>query len=199
MAYLPGLGDCYGYVEGYRYWLWEGRLRSLVTDTFWHQHQALEARDITKSLTTPPPGWPTQNGLPSMMIYSIYHPGIHAYKSRPEDNIYWSAWSVLGRVALWGTIVEHEDGYRAQFAYPVEFLELNYRTPEGYHHHISPGRYPSLQDLTRLYLTPPGDKSCKSETQLELIQSPQLKSHNPSEARHRRLMYLKKLKWKKQE
>lgn len=26
--------------------------------------------------------------------------------------------AVLGRVALWGTVIEHEYGYRAQFAYP---------------------------------------------------------------------------------
>lgn len=28
---------------------------------------------------------------------------------------------VVGRVALWGTLVEHEAGFRAQFAYPSEF------------------------------------------------------------------------------
>jgi len=182
MAYLPGLGDCYGYVEGYRYWLWDDlgqTLESLVEDTHWFPHQALEAKG-------------------GDLIEEFYGPGIYAYKSRPEDNGSW-AWSVYGRVALWGKIIEHEDGYRAQFAYPVEFLELNYRIPECFYHHISPGKYPSLQDLTRLYLTPPGENSCKSETQLELIQSPQLKYHNPSEARHRRLMYLRKLKWKKQE
>ena len=157
MAYLPGLGDCYGYVEGYRYWLWEGvnhKLSSLTRDTYWFPHQALETRDITKELTKLPPDW--QYGPLSMMIYN---PGIHAYKARPEDNAYWSSWEVFGRVALWGKVIEHEYGYRAQFAYPIKFLELNYRIPEGYHHHISPGKYPSLQDLTRLYLTPPGENS----------------------------------------
>ena len=136
MAYLPGLGDCYGYVEGYRYWLWDDlgqTLESLVEDTHWFPHQALEAKG-------------------GDLIEEFYGPGIHAYKSRPEDNGKWS-WSMFGRVALWGKVIEHEYGYRAQFAYPIKFLELNYRIPEGYHHHISPGKYPSLQDLTRLYLT----------------------------------------------
>lgn len=32
---------------------------------------------------------------------------------------------VIGRVALWGTIVEHEHGYRAQYAYPLEFVYAN--------------------------------------------------------------------------
>jgi|SRR3990172_3391442 len=186
MAYLPGLGDCYGYVEGYRYWLWDNvgqTLESLVTSTHWFPHQVLEAKGVD-------------------LIKKFYSPGIHAYKSRPEDNGYW-IWSVLGRVALWGKIVEHEDGYRAQFAYPVEFIELNCnRVPASIYYLMGyniPGYFLSIQDLTRLYLTPPGENSCKSETQLELIQSPQLKYHNPSEARHRRLMYLRKLKWKKQE
>jgi len=26
----------------------------------------------------------------------------------------------FGRVSLWGNIVEHEDGYRAEFAYPLD-------------------------------------------------------------------------------
>ena len=183
MAYLPGLGDCYGYVEGYRYWVWDGVLSSLTKVTYWLPHQALEAKG-------------------GDLIEEFYGPGIHAYKSRPEDNGKWS-WSMFGRVALWGKIVEHEYGYRAQFAYPVEFIELNCnRVPASIYYLMGyniPGYFLSIQDLTRLYLTPPGENSCKSETQLELIQSPQLKYHNPSEARHRRLMYLRKLKWKKQE
>src|SRR5580693_1870824 len=28
---------------------------------------------------------------------------------------------VLGEVFLWGKVIEHEDGYRAQFAYPKSF------------------------------------------------------------------------------
>src|SRR3990172_1599475 len=186
MAYLPGLGDCYGYVEGYRYWLWDDlgqTLESLVEDTHWFPHQALEAKG-------------------GDLIEEFYGPGIYAYKSRPEDNGSW-AWSVYGRVALWGKIIEHEDGYRAQFAYPVEFIELHCnRIPlwKNCTSAVSTNLTDdvSLQGLTRLYLTPPGENSCTSGTQLELIQSPQLKSHNPSEARHRRLMYLRKLKWKKQ-
>ena len=177
MAYLPGLGDCYGYVEGYRYWLWdntEHKIASLVEDICWSPHQVLEAKggDLT---------------LPKLrLLEDIYGPGIYAYKSRPVNNGDWS-WTVFGRVALWGKIVEHEDGYRAQFAYPIEFLELNDRIPDS----IIPGHFLSIQDLTRLYLTPPGENSCKSETQLELIQSHQFKFLNRN--------YLRKLKWKKQE
>jgi hypothetical protein len=59
-----------------------------------------------------------------------YHMGIFALKTRPER---W-AWSyiesaghqdgfVIGRVALWGIVWEHELGYRAQYARPVLFEE----------------------------------------------------------------------------
>lgn len=32
------------------------------------------------------------------------------------------AWLAIGRVNLWGRIVEHKDGYRAQYAYPKQIL-----------------------------------------------------------------------------
>ena len=31
--------------------------------------------------------------------------------------------TILGKVALWGKIIEHERGYRAEFAYPLGFYE----------------------------------------------------------------------------
>lgn len=41
-------------------------------------------------------------------------------------DIYGRSWKplhrVLGRVSLWGTIVEHDHGWRAQFAYPAELF-----------------------------------------------------------------------------
>ena len=34
------------------------------------------------------------------------------------------AWSVIGRVSLWGRVFENTDGWRAQFAYPYELFVL---------------------------------------------------------------------------
>jgi hypothetical protein len=47
--------------------------------------------------------------------------GIYAYKEKPRllgeiRNIY--SGLVYGEINLWGKVIEHEDGYRAQFGYP---------------------------------------------------------------------------------
>jgi hypothetical protein len=57
--------------------------------------------------------------------------GIYALKE-PDDLPKWaptfSAWApgmprVIGQVALWGRVLEHELGYRAEYAYPVSFVQ----------------------------------------------------------------------------
>ena len=55
------------------------------------------------------------------------HCGIYARKisSKEEyrDSGYWFGdWDVTGQVALWGRVIEHRDGYRAQFAYPINLV-----------------------------------------------------------------------------
>lgn len=50
------------------------------------------------------------------------HCGIYAARSlktfeRPRPA--WPPPPVVGTVALWGTVIEHEDGWRARFAYPA--------------------------------------------------------------------------------
>ena len=52
--------------------------------------------------------------------------GIHAFRTErlawhqpppaPPWHALWGDWAVLGEVALWGKVVEHEDGYRAEHA-----------------------------------------------------------------------------------
>jgi hypothetical protein len=62
--------------------------------------------------------------------------GIHAFKAREDALAFPSTWEslrfahgvypehyVIGRVSLWGRVVEHERGYRAEVAYPSA-LEL---------------------------------------------------------------------------
>ena len=49
--------------------------------------------------------------------------GIYAYKEKPRllgeiRNIYSGPRLVYGEINLWGKVIEHEDGYRAQFGYP---------------------------------------------------------------------------------
>lgn len=47
---------------------------------------------------------------------TFYGPGIYAAKAWGDGFGH----AIVGRVALWGPMVEHADGYRARYAYPVE-------------------------------------------------------------------------------
>lgn len=62
----------------------------------------------------------------------VHHSGIFAFKKRPER---WG-WSriesagpqdgyVIGKVALWGVVWEHQLGYRAQYAKPLSFEQAS--------------------------------------------------------------------------
>lgn len=94
-------------IIGWRSWqvedsgseLW---LKSVVVPAYWQPGQALEAYFL------PPPAG------------SMHGPGIYAAKSEAGALEALADWpgSVYGTVALWGTVIEHDRGYRAQFAYP---------------------------------------------------------------------------------
>lgn len=50
--------------------------------------------------------------------------GVHAFKDIDDARKYSTDREmVIGVVKLWGTIIEHETGYRAEFAKPIEFIE----------------------------------------------------------------------------
>ena len=44
--------------------------------------------------------------------------GIYAYREAPSTVTH--AMGIVGRVAMWGTVIEHQTGYRSQFAYPID-------------------------------------------------------------------------------
>lgn len=52
--------------------------------------------------------------------------GIYAYKPSTFDE--YGNLPVGGKVALWGHIIEHESGYRAEFGYPIELVAQDERT-----------------------------------------------------------------------
>jgi hypothetical protein len=57
-------------------------------------------------------------------------PGIHAFKSTTALIAYIgtdiaNARTVVGTVALWGTVIEHEGGWTAEKAYPLEIVCAN--------------------------------------------------------------------------
>ena len=47
--------------------------------------------------------------------------GIHAYKRLPNKRV--PQYSISGKVALWGKVVVHEIGYRAEYAYLQSFID----------------------------------------------------------------------------
>ena len=66
--------------------------------------------------------------------------GIHAWKSMNQAVKYYSILErddslkyAIGQVYLWGKIAEHEDGYRAEYAYPrkIEYIDCHPSYREG--------------------------------------------------------------------
>lgn len=116
-------------LHGYRVWFVSPeplRLLSLCL-TVWPPFEALEARHSSNFLST---GWcpgPPCSGRSSGVTPRC---GIFAFNSlaralecfRPYDT--WRG-TIVGEVALWGRFVRHEHGYRAQYAYPTNFLHAH--------------------------------------------------------------------------
>jgi hypothetical protein len=89
-------------------------LKSVVVDVLWPSCEPLEAEDL------PPVGSVTRG------------PGIYAAKSKEDAHRAMTSWScsVYGTVALWGNVVEHQLGYRAQYAYPQHVWCKNERVAQ---------------------------------------------------------------------
>jgi len=97
-------------IVGYRAWLLGPRGLMSLNGEFWHPNQMLQAvcrRSV--NLHTPPHG--------------DCSCGIYAAKSFDQlRGIGYAELGVCGEVHLWGTVVEHKLGWRAQFAYPKTFV-----------------------------------------------------------------------------
>jgi hypothetical protein len=64
---------------------------------------------------------------PAGGIYGCESCGIYGFKNVPALRQCFESDVIFGRVALWGKIVEHEDGYRASRAYPQVLYTHNAR------------------------------------------------------------------------
>ena len=93
-------------VVAYRAWLFGPRGLMSLNGEFWHPNQKLQAvcrRSVNRH--TPPHG--------------DCSCGIYAAKSFDQlRGLGYAELGVYGEVCLWGTVVEHKLGWRAQFAYP---------------------------------------------------------------------------------
>jgi hypothetical protein len=121
---------------GYRFWYVHhgDRLVSSVGLTMWQPYQALEGRHIPNPHPSVEPEEDACAGTPCDGHVPFTHPkcGIYAFATRERllanlqaanqyGDLYMSS-LVIGTVALWGRFVEHDFGYRAQFAYPTSFV-----------------------------------------------------------------------------
>lgn len=109
------------YVEpvlGWRAWkVADGRLYSTVFGTLWPEQARLEATCGLGGRSSP-------GGLRGVheAPYSACQCGIYALKSQSQAlaiarQVLPPARVAVGRVSLWGHVVETESGYRAQYAY----------------------------------------------------------------------------------
>ncbi len=118
---------CVFAITGWRLWTTPMFQEILLSNnkTEWKPYQRLEARCLANGFN-PTPSDPA--GLVNKNCSGVYCScGIYAYKkqqdaewgeNRPEtDNHIW------GEVWLWGRVVEHETGYRAQYAYPKSLVD----------------------------------------------------------------------------
>jgi hypothetical protein len=97
-----------GTYTGWRSWGVDskGTLQSATASEIWPAGAALEMRCTPAAHTIP---------------QADCSCGIYAFKTRQDlEGSEYAQMPVHGRVALWGRVIEHEHGYRAQRAYPAQ-------------------------------------------------------------------------------
>lgn len=101
---VENAGIVIGEVEAFRCWWVVGRYLASMRGTIWLPDSPMrgEGVDVGNSC------------------------GVHAFKSLEDARSYAGLrhTCAVGRVRLWGVIVEHETGYRAEYGRPAEILEL---------------------------------------------------------------------------
>lgn len=104
---------------------------------------SLSPINLLSSAATPSMSWPRLNPMHAVCLAqsSVFEHheapaedhscGIYAMKTVAAlAKTFHYGPSVIGRVALWGEVIEHEDGYRAEYAYPQVFFYDTGRFPE---------------------------------------------------------------------
>lgn len=96
-------------VVGYRVWQWDATGLKSLNGINWHPGEAFTAECKTQGC----------NEVPR----SDCTCGIYASKSLDHlRRLGYTENRIRGEVCLWGTVVEHEGGWRAQLAYPKNFI-----------------------------------------------------------------------------
>lgn len=87
------------------------------------------------------------------------HCGIYALRTLEETQAYFKTWDedlplVVGQVLLWGNVIEHTGGYRAQLAYPGQLfvprkMGKKAREELGAYYGVEVGRQPFKWAIAR--------------------------------------------------
>jgi len=196
MAYLPGIGEAFGYIEGYRYWAVHNCLLvglGAGGRTPWVPSVAIQGKDRST--------W--EDSMLASILGKFHPPGVYAMRDelphRPSTEFVAKNDTreiIYGRVALWGTVVEHEKGYRAQYGYPVELIAstdpdrdlamLNFL----YCGIGQPGWSERARVAITTYLA--GDQTWTSENHAALTQSPRPQSRQPQTVSGNSLVWVTK-------
>jgi hypothetical protein len=148
-------------VEAWRVWAVgpdgpQLRLRSLLFEAVWEPGEPLVARchHRRRSLRRPWRAVASDHEPPD----EACHCGIYGVRERADASRYaalplpgWAVCRAMGRVALWGEVVEAQTGWRASSAYP---LELFVAVPPRYRRPRRATRYEELAVALGAYGVP---------------------------------------------
>ncbi|HTQ60839.1 MAG TPA: hypothetical protein VMI32_11475 [Candidatus Solibacter sp.] len=103
---------------GYRVWQWDAKGLKSLNGARWHPGSAFAAECKSRGCQEAP-----QSGCTC---------GVYASKSFNHlRQMGYAQQPIHGEVWVWGTVVEHEEGWRARYAYPKSFLVPLSRVPFG--------------------------------------------------------------------
>jgi hypothetical protein len=115
--------DCISPIIGFRAWTWDTRGLKSLCGQRWHPGLALAARCrasvVVGTIVGRTEAADDAHDAPQARCTC----GVYAAKSLEHlrKNRY-DRCGIYGEVSLWGTVVEHERGWRAQFAYPKSLI-----------------------------------------------------------------------------
>lgn len=97
-------------MTGWRAWrVYNNKLKAIGQDNMWPVKQAMKAKCSTNSKHAAP-FKACECGVWAFSSLDKLVPALASYSDVP----------ILGKVSLWGRVIECENGFRAQFAYPSE-------------------------------------------------------------------------------
>lgn len=127
---VENAGIVLGEIESYRAWrIFNGCLVSLCVDDVWLPGEPMTATDVREDNTNGAHAFKTAE---QAMEYGLRH-----------ENV------AVGRVKLWGQIIEHELGYRAEFSKPIQILSVRW--------HKLGGAVGTVEEIAKRYGIPGGN------------------------------------------